>query len=117
MKPPVSMAVNNTPPVANNTPGKNTGRISEKRVSIPPENKITLSAITPMYWAVWGELKSRRPKASEPATHPISKNNKRVGTPYLYPVLPITKLKNKRSEDMSKKNSIDNSMFYLNVCI
>ncbi len=44
---PVNNVVNRTPNVDSMIPGRSTGRMSVKRVSIPPVKRMTLSAIVP----------------------------------------------------------------------
>ena len=56
MIPPVMAVVIITPSVASMMPGPSTGRISLNFVSIPPEKRMTLSAIMPMNWAIVGLL-------------------------------------------------------------
>ncbi len=45
---PVTMAVTSTPAVDSIRPGRSTGRMSDRRVPMPPENNITHRAIMPM---------------------------------------------------------------------
>jgi len=56
MIPPVMAVVIITPSVASMMPGPSTGRISLNFVSMPPEKRMTLSAIMPMNWAIVGLL-------------------------------------------------------------
>ena len=80
MNSPVNRVVNSTPSVESMMPGRSTGRMSAKRVSMPPVKRMTLSATVPRNWAnfmSWNWM----PSPSLPKSMPTSRNNKRVGTP------------------------------------
>ena len=80
IKAPVSAVVIITPNVESNIPGPMIGFISLNLVSMPPENRMTLSAIIPMNWASAGLLKYR-PRPSLPKAMPVKRNSKSVGMP------------------------------------
>jgi hypothetical protein len=101
IKYPVIAVVTNTPSVANTTPCDAIGFISDSFVSIPPENRMILSAIIPMNWAICGLLNCR-PRPSLPKSIPIPKNNSRAGNPTLKPALPARILTNKMTEQINK---------------
>ena len=94
-------AVNMTPTVARTTPCPRTGLISAALVSIPPENKIILNAITPINCAVCGLLNSI-PKPSVPKSIPTPKKRSKAGTPKRKPAFPTTILTNNRMDPISK---------------
>lgn len=82
MAPPVMAVVSMTPNVARMIPCPRTGRISLNLVSMPPENRMTLSAIIPMNWAIVGLL-NWMPTPSLPNAIPTPRKSSNIGTPNL----------------------------------
>ena len=104
MKPPVTKVVANTPKVANTIPCDAMGFTSEILVSIPPENRMMLSASIPMNWAASGLL-NWMPNPSLPNNMPTPRNSSKEGRPNRYPALPAKILKIKRMEATKRTSS------------
>ena len=78
--------VSSTPSVANVTPGPIMGFMSWYLVSIPPENKMILKAMTPMNWVTFGLSNCICRKGigpSHPKNIPTPKNKSNAGRPNL----------------------------------
>ena len=77
---PVKRAVSSTPAVDKTMPGVNMGFISVNLVSMPPENRMMLSATMPMNCASLA-LWNCNPNPSLPNSMPTTRKSNNAGTP------------------------------------
>ena len=77
---PVKTVVSSTPTVERTAPGATTGRTSANRVSMPPENRMMVSATMPMNCAL-SMLENCSPNPSLPKSMPTKRKSRRTGTP------------------------------------